>query len=91
MPVIDWNKTSRNPMAFARRPGAVPEAASTATLTAFVVDGFTKADSPGHCPELQGFLFVAIRCRKENYGYRTAACSAYPKTLLSRVVRDECA
>src|ERR1700757_473814 len=65
MPVIDWNRTSRNPMAFARRPGVVPEAASTATVTAFVVGGFTKADSPGHCLELQGFLLVAICCGKE--------------------------
>jgi hypothetical protein len=32
MPVIDWNRTSRNPMAFARRPVAAPVAAvSTAT------------------------------------------------------------
>jgi len=38
MPVIDWKRTSRNPMAFARRPVVVPEAVvSTVTSTAFVV------------------------------------------------------
>src|SRR5690348_15481014 len=62
MPVIDWNRTSRNPMAFARRPGVVPEAASTATLTTFVVDGITKADWPGivqNCQVSRSSQFVS--------------------------------
>jgi hypothetical protein len=44
MPVIDWNRTSRNPMAFARRPVAAPVSAPQLPLeTAFVVVRSTKA------------------------------------------------